>query len=211
MRLFFDHSLGKITDHDWQYSPIYATFLPEEYDFAIETGWLPDEYQEEYWFQARQVRYDLSKIPNNYLKYPNKRIDWTVTQAKDLDDLEEIWEDYLEKKGYKKDSDYRNLLRRDPESKWIMRIFDNDQLVAFSILRTEPALGKLSQKIEMTLFRDMGYDYHYVCPGYEFSCLWKKNFQGFQFWTGTSWSEDKDQYQFLCERDSSGIHLDDLC
>ena len=62
MRLFFDHTAGRITHVDWQYSTMLATFLPDEHEAALETGWLMNEWDPPFWFQARQVRYSLKDL-----------------------------------------------------------------------------------------------------------------------------------------------------
>ena len=52
--------------------------------------------------------------------------------------------------------------------------------------------------------------YFYMGSGYEKSSLYKANFRGFEWWTGTEWSTDKKQYRRLCERDSRIESFSDL-
>jgi hypothetical protein len=37
--------------------------------------------------------------------------------------------------------------------------------------------------------------------GYEKCCAYKSQYQGFEFWTGTEWSNDTELYKKLVERD----------
>ena len=39
-------------------------------------------------------------------------------------------------------------------------------------------------------------------PGYEKGSIYKAHIQGFEWWTGSEWSTDKNKYIQLCERDS---------
>ena len=34
MKLFFQHTAGRITNVDWQYTPVYATFDKDEHEKA---------------------------------------------------------------------------------------------------------------------------------------------------------------------------------
>ena len=227
MRLYFQHTAGRITNTDWQYTPVYATFEEFEKQNALETGWLPHEYEEDLWFQARQVRYCLKELSFAKRHKIPLRIDFEIVDhLKNWSSYEEIWDTYLEKKGFPSSLALRDLFKIDPEDKRILEVYDYDELVAFSILRMEPApvslqfawtyhdpklsLGIHCQYFELNYFKDLGYAYNYVCPGYERTCIWKSRFPGFEFWTGTTWSQDKTAYAKLCERDSNLKEMDDL-
>lgn len=43
----------------------------------------------------------------------------------------------------------------------------------------------------------------YIGQGYEESSIYKANIPGFEWWTGSEWSINKEQYINLCKRDSS--------
>ena len=228
MKLYFDHMAGRITHADWQYTPVTATFSPNEYKEALENGWLLNEWEPPYWFQARQVRYHLPALKEAKRRNYPERISFSFRSPlfSDLSDLEEIWSKYLDAKGFKKTEDFKSSLDLDPKDKVILEIYDYDQLVAFSIIRLRPApvslqfawsyhepklsLGILSQRFEMDYLFSQGYEYHYVCPGYEKTCIWKSRFPGFEFWTGTYWSTDKKLYEKLCLQDSDLEGVDEL-
>ena len=53
-------------------------------------------------------------------------------------------------------------------------------------------------------------DYMYLGFGYEKACIYKSDYQGFEFWNGDIWSNDVKQYKFLCERDSKLKYLHEL-
>ena len=53
----------------------------------------------------------------------------------------------------------------------------------------------------------------YTGVGYEKSCIYKSDYEGFEFWTGEEWSNDIELYKWLCERDSNTTktkELDDI-
>jgi len=66
----------------------------------------------------------------------------------------------------------------------------------------------LDMEIEWASMNDVSY--FYMGSGYEKSSLYKANFRGFEWWTGTQWSTDKKQYRRLCERDSRIDSFSDL-
>jgi hypothetical protein len=66
----------------------------------------------------------------------------------------------------------------------------------------------LDMEIEWASMNDVSY--FYMGSGYERSSLYKANFKGFEWWTGTEWSRDKKQYRRLCERDSRIDRFSDL-
>lgn len=229
MKLYFQHLAGRIAHTDWQYSPVIATFRKGEEQAALESGWLMNEWEPPFWFQGRQVRFDLKALdfisPH---KYPLS-VDFDIHPIdKDLSYPlhQEIWERYLEYKGFSQEQDFRDSLKLDPDKKILINVYDHDELVAFSIVRLDPGpvslqfawnyhnpklgLGIHTQHFEMDYLHSEGYSKHYICPGYETICLWKTRFPGFEFWTGTSWSTNKMLYKKLCERDSILGDVDEL-
>ena len=66
----------------------------------------------------------------------------------------------------------------------------------------------MDMEIEWASMNDVSY--FYMGSGYERSSLYKANFKGFEWWTGTEWSTDKKQYRRLCERDSRIDRFSDL-
>jgi len=41
VKIFFDHIAGKLTNYDLIYSLILAEFETEEYEYALDNGWIP--------------------------------------------------------------------------------------------------------------------------------------------------------------------------
>tara|TARA_Y100000310_G_scaffold311396_1_gene357622 strand:+ start:208 stop:975 length:768 start_codon:yes stop_codon:yes gene_type:complete len=225
MEIYFSHSAGRMTQTDWQYSPVYATFDHTEWNWAANNGWLINEWEPPYWFQGRQVRLDLKEKQKRKHKFP-KDLHFHVGEVVDLHRLDKIWKIYKEAKGFDAHLDFRTTCEYQPENKRIVRIYHNGKIIAFSLLRIYPvpvslqfawnyadprmSVGIHTQHFEINYFRKIGYRYDYLCPGYEVACLWKTRFPGFQFWTGTRWISDKGLYATLCERDSSLNNLDQL-
>ena len=53
-------------------------------------------------------------------------------------------------------------------------------------------------------------EYVYVGSGFESCCIYKKNFNGFEFWTGKEWSTDKEIYSTLCKQDDNINTIEEL-
>jgi hypothetical protein len=53
-------------------------------------------------------------------------------------------------------------------------------------------------------------DYLYIGQGYERGSMYKAAFNGFEWWTGSEWSDDKTAYEKICARDSTINTLQDL-
>jgi hypothetical protein len=65
------------------------------------------------------------------------------------------------------------------------------------------SIGKKILDHEVAFARKMGLRYLYIGPGYGEGSTYKADFEGFEWWTGSQWSTDKDKYIELCRRDSS--------
>ena len=67
MKLFFDHITGKLTNYDLVYSLALATFDEDEYDYALDNGWIPlswyyKKLHQMTWINARGSRLILPKF-----------------------------------------------------------------------------------------------------------------------------------------------------
>ena len=71
-------------------------------------------------------------------------------------------------------------------------------------------LGKYANLAEIDYCMEHDKDYMYLGFGYEKSCIYKADYEGFEFWTGEEWSDDIERFKFLCERDSGLKSLDQL-
>ena len=64
-------------------------------------------------------------------------------------------------------------------------------------------LGKYSCIKEIEMCIDAGLEYVYLGGGYENMCVYKSMYQGFEWWTGSEWSKDKEAYKILCNSDTN--------
>ena len=63
-------------------------------------------------------------------------------------------------------------------------------------------LGLHSLRHEIAWAKESSYEYFYMGAGYEKNSIYKSDIDGFEWWTGREWSSDKDEYIYLCKRDS---------
>ena len=109
-----------------------------------------------------------------------------------------------------------------------MAYYDDGNLIAWSKLRhysnesletclfvwdyakPELKLGYSSLRHEIAWAKMMGYKYVYLGPGYERSSTYKSEIEGFEWWTGSEWSTDVEEYRRLCNRDSKIKTVSDL-
>ena len=109
----------------------------------------------------------------------------------------EIWKTYLQKKNFPPTFELSDLFKVDPESKFIIELYDYDELVAFSIIRNKPgpvslqfawtyhepklSLGTHCQYFELHYLKDSG------CEYIIFALVMKNLFGSpgsrFEFWT----------------------------
>lgn len=225
MKLIFDHLAGRMTQSDVVYSTIEALFDPEEAMTAAETGWLINEWEPPKWFQGRQVRLDLAA---RHKIRRNPRLDAIVLKPSKavIARMQPIWDAYVAHHGYDDHLPVEASVAYEPDKKVVILYQIDRQDVGYSLLRIDPmavalqfawdyaepklSLGKIAQWWEIETARVHRCRHLYLCPGYERCCLYKANNPGFEFWTGTSWSTDKERYRALCERDSTLDFLDNL-
>ena len=115
MKIFFDHITGKLTHHDIIYSLALAEFEENEYDYALENGWIPlswyyTKINKLTWINARTSRLILNKF--TFSKKQRKILrkkDIRVEVYDKLDDalfitISDIYKKYIQyKKYYEKD------------------------------------------------------------------------------------------------------------
>lgn len=236
MQLFFNHVLGKVTDCDFYYSPVEAEFEPFELTYAVNNGWLINEWSEnKRWFQSRAVRIDVQKwvaqMKETKLKI-RLPITYSITPLADYpeklrDDFARVFEAYVTHKKFDAPLNWENMLDNESGSKKLISFFKEGKMIAWTVLRpygsttlcslqfawdyAEPSLqlGKVSQHLELQLAAHDGYKYLNLCSGYEQSCKWKADIAGFQWWTGKRWSSDAGAYKALCDSDTQAITIDD--
>lgn len=237
MKLKFKHVLGKVANADFYYSPVSATFTSDEFEEAVNTGWLVNEYSDDGdWFQSRVVRINLQRWKDGYsvtrLAKAKKKAGVIVSNFMHLQELsqatlekmDDLWEEYIDKKKFLAPLPWRSLLDHSPKAKRVITFRDqeSDALIGFTLVRgyihantlcslqfvwgyDNPAreLGKLSQMMECLMALDAGYDYLNLCSAYEATCMWKADLDGFEWWDGEFWRRDKSAFEALCLRDTS--------
>ena len=156
---------------------------------------------------------ELRKVYSDYIKLKSD-------QYKESD---EIFSDF-----YTHDEFFDDLLI-DPEYKRVIEYRENGVLHAFVVCRIyektnamtsiqfcwdyhKPRifLGKYSCIKEIEMCIDQGMEYVYLGGGYENMCIYKSMYQGFEWWTGSEWSKDKEAYKTLCNSDTNTKDIYDL-
>ena len=238
MKIFFDHIAGKLTNYDLLYSLILAEFEPEEYDYALNNGWIPlswyyTEFDNLTWINARSCRLDLSKFTfSKKQKYILNKKDVTVDIAgnPDKDILADIYKKYIRhKQFYEKNNEKESeeFMRDDPLDWKYFVYYHKGKPVAFTELMVlgkhlitgqfawdyeneKLGLGTYATLFEIKWCLDNNIDKYYLSYAYENASSYKAKYDGFEFWTGRKWLTDKDTYIKLCNNDSQINTLVDL-
>jgi hypothetical protein len=224
MKIYFRHYSGAITEYDYLFFDCMAEVPLDEEERALQEGWLPDDYfapknaVKSHWYQARQTRIDLSK--DIVVKY-------TKANKANIEILKDIFNKYFEYRNFKPWK-LEPLLSLEIERKHFLIYYLNDEPIAFTFLRdvgensvfsTQFAwnyenpklyLGKYANLAEIDYCIANNKDYMYTGVGYEKACIYKSDYQGFQFWNGEAWSNNTEDYKWLCERDSKIEKTKDL-
>jgi hypothetical protein len=184
----------------------------EEYDRALEQGWLiTAKNTQPHWYQSRSTRIELAATDyefNNEFCVFSESCPWP--------ELDIIYDKYCKHKNYKKYFEVGEFLPIDT----VIGYYANDRLTAWTKLRTYSAnsiesvmfawdyadpdthLGITSIRAEIAWAKKQDHRYFYMGPGYEKNSIYKSDLAGFEWWTGSSWSRDRDEYIWLCKRDS---------
>lgn len=217
MKIHFNHieGFGKITNQDFIHSDIWGELESrDDPDVLLENGWIP---WNRYWYNIRSVRINLNKYkPSKSTRRQHKKI--TVHRNLPLDEkfLEQMYDSYCRIHRFKRTIELGDLLENSNES---LSFEYDDKIVAHSFFYSFPrsmvtlqfitdfsvpklSLGNISQHYECEFAFADGRDYVYILGGYEEECIYKSSYHGFQWWTGKEWSENKELYKKLCERDS---------
>ena len=239
MDIYFRHYSGAITQYDYLFFDCMAKVSLREEDSALKEGWLPDDYfvpknsLKSHWYQARQTRINLKNFQETRstkkARKKCKNIEVEYLRAKDvnLNIIENIFKKYFEYRNFKPWK-LEPLLELEMERKHFILYLQEGSPIAFTFLRdvgsnsvfsTQFAwdyenpklyLGKYANLAEIDYCINNKKEYMYLGVGYEKSCIYKSDYQGFEFWTGEKWSNDVEHYKFLCERDSSIIETKEL-
>ena len=234
MKIFYDHIYGNTTKYDIIYGLALAEVEKDEEDQALDLGWTPMdaffyETDKQLWIQARTTRIDLEKFyvkkkHRQHLK--NKVVGRYYPEGNPWQkQCDEIFEKYVKYKGY--DDHGSELVDKEYGDKDHFIYWHNDKIIGYTQLTRykksvvagefawdyetpELNLGTVAQNFECTLYRDMRYLYYYSSYAYEKVCEYKSHYNGFQWWTGREWSEDKELFRDLLNKDSKVESLKDL-
>lgn len=184
----------------------------DERNQALEQGWLLTiKNNEEYWHQSRSTRTRLADT--NYSKLDNSIF---LNKPYPIAAMDKIYDSYCSHKNFKKYLEVGEFLDIDS----IVGYYQGPKLVAWSKLRhyskesiesvqfawnyqdPESHLGLFSLRHEIAWAKEVGYEYFYMGSSYEKTNIYKSDIDGFEWWTGKEWSRDRDEYIYLCKRDS---------
>jgi hypothetical protein len=192
--------------------PTLINVSKNEHNQALEQGWLLTiKDNKEYWYQNRSTRTKLSNT--NYSKLSNVSI---LNKPYPSGALDKIYDAYCAHRHFKKYFELGVFL----DSDILFGYYEGHNLTAWSKLRhyakesiesvqfvwdyANPTshLGLTSLRHEIAWAKESNYEYFYMGAGYEKNSIYKSDIDGFEWWTGSEWSLDKDEYIYLCKRDS---------
>lgn len=217
MKIHFDHvkGFGKTTDIDFIYSDTWGEKeKKDDPDLLLEGGWIP---WDGVWYNIRSVRIDLDKYkPSKSTRRQHKKI--TAHRNLELDEksLEKMYDSYCSQHGFKRTITIDQLLNNSNENiqfkynndtvAYSLGLSYNDSMVTLQFISdfrvAGMSLGNIAQHYECKYAIAEGKKFVYILGGYETESSYKSNYYGFEWWTGEEWSEDKEHYKSLCERDS---------
>lgn len=183
---------------------------------ALENGWL---IYNGVWFQCRSVRIKVDEFRPKEL--PDE-LGW-YHQNTPPAAVDRIYESYIAHKGFD-----RNPwpVWRDWRATYI--VISNEyapvaftklnhycwgleaQLTAWDYHKPKLSVGKLIVSKEVEIAQRLGYSHLYIGEGCEAGSIYKADFGGFEWWTGSRWSTDREEYKRLCARDSAVTSIADL-
>ena len=182
------------------------------------------------WYQSRQSRINLSKYKTSKSerRLRNKVCDhggsYKLTKCPDFDLLYNIYIKYIKYKNYKDHMSKSSFLDSYNNSESYFIIYDD---IAFSIVEIcskslisyqfcwdygnpDLSLGKFSTYIEIDFALNNNLQNVYLGPSYESNSIYKSHYRGFEFWTGRKWSDDKEAFKYLLDRDSKLNSVDEI-
>lgn len=216
MRVVFDHvgGFGKVSHQDFIYSnPVGHLEAKESPVKALQEGWIP---WDGVWYNLRSVRIDVAKYkPHKSTRRLSHKVEVSLQEFQDTEEFKQIYEDYCDYHGYQRDITWGQI-----SSQKMIVYYVDQKPVGFSAVEKydtalvacqfvwnykEPklSLGKVAQMFECEVAKLLGCTHVYILGGYEKCCLYKADFYGFEWWTGSTWSSNVEQYKELCNRDET--------
>lgn len=221
MKIIFNHNFGHQEQGEcFHFGCELVDVDHSEHDHALAQGFLMTVRNgQSHWYQSRSTR--VCTDTTNY-----QQIIDAVELQKPLPivEMDHIYTSYCYYKKFKKYFEVGEILPKDrfigyyQESAFVawtkMRHYSaraiETTLFVWDYSKPETRLGTRSLEHEIAWAKDQGYQYVYLGPGYERSSCYKANIQGFEWWTGSDWSQDANEYISLCKRDSKIKSVSDL-
>jgi arginyl-tRNA--protein-N-Asp/Glu arginylyltransferase len=226
IKVIFDHvsGFGKITEQDFIYSDPKGIAMSTDFLTYLEEGWI--EWQG-YWYNLRSTRIKVSEYkPTKTVRRLARKVEVTkvILNKANLELLKPIYDKYVQAKGFIRDIRLEDF--EDFEEYSALLYWSQERLIGASIYREykvrdvidivvyqflwdyenpKLSLGNVAQYYEIEHSKHLA-NYVYLMGGYEEACIYKSNFKGFEWWTGTEWSSDLDLYTQLCKRDNN-VHI----
>ena len=217
MKIKLDTAYGSHEKYDLEITKVTLDTTNLDEREALENGWLMYDGE---WYLSRSVRVNLA---NTKRRLPNINGVQFEVENFDRETFDSIYSEYLYKKNFTKKYDYTKDFQR---SMWLVAR-DHGVAVAFTKMvrydgglessftawnyhKPKMSLGNniIYYELEYARLADVGY--LYIGSGYGESNKYKSMVDGFEWWTGESWSTDRKLYLDLCERDKHVNTLQDL-
>jgi hypothetical protein len=218
MKITYDHYYGQQKNNSIQLYNVNLQCEPQEEAEALANGWLLYNQQ---WYQSRSTRINLELWKPNYQSHSCK-INF-LSDGYNLEKYKDIWHIYITNKNYPQIYNPFTSSNRD----CYMEYYVNDELVGFTkfikyndglesqfiayISHPTQKYGLDMLNFEVNCAVQLGLNYLYIGSGYERSSIYKAHLDGFEWWTGSYWSQDKQMYIDLCNRDSRITTIKELC
>jgi len=207
MKIQYSTNFGKFTSYDFSITSVTALVSADEHLLALGQGFI---WRNQEWQQCRSTRVCLADT--SYRLYESS----AILTVYDYDELMIINKRYLSCRGYEYNPADVHISPHDT----IWGYYHNDMLIAWSRIHNyngarETAyfawdsidmnlrIGTKSLQHEIAWAKELNDEYLYLGPGYESCSIYKSRMQGFEWWTGSEWSHDLEQYTWLCERETS--------
>jgi len=222
MKIRFNHvhGFGAMSQRDYMFTEVCGTREPMDLVHnLLEEGWCP--WQNDMWYQGRSVRIAATHKPSRSTRKAMNRagITYEVKPVAEVDrkHVRHRYEEFISQHNFNSYLDVDEILDFAHEC-IVIRANDENTPVAYTLLWTESHnmvslqhvavrkpynLGAISQAIECEIASSRAIKYVYTMFGYDQSCKYKADFDGFEWWNGRTWFTTlKTQYKALCDRDS---------
>lgn len=219
MKVHFDHisGFGKVKHMDFIFSDPYGTLEEGESGAdALKQGWIP---WGDRWYNLRSVRLDLSRYtPSTTTRKLARNVEIAAgSMYLREEEYKALYGRYCDHHGFARDIQWEyfehcNVIEYHYKGQLagisLYQVYE-DQFVAMQFIwdYAEPklSLGNIAQMHECYMAQALECTHVYLLGGYEQCCLYKASFRGFEFWTGSEWSQDENHYRALIARDEQVI------